>query len=64
MIRMRAKHLLIDLIGYASLTIPSVIYNLLEKEHGWVAALVSILPILVTINYVWRRSLRRSIGPN
>jgi hypothetical protein len=55
---MKAKRLLIDLIGFASIIIPAVIYNLLEKEHGWLAALLSITPILIGINYVWRRSLR------
>ena len=55
---MNAKRLLIDLIGFASLTIPAVIYNLMENEHGWLIALTSITPVLIGINYVWRRSLR------
>lgn len=55
---MTRKVLLIDVVGFASLYIPLKLYRYVEHNYNYMYGLLSTIPVLLLINFVWRRALR------
>ncbi len=55
---MTRKVLLVDAVGFLSLYAPLQLYRYVEHNYNYIYGLFSIIPLLLIINFVWRKALR------